>query len=145
MSHFGYIGHHLIVTIKKTIYQMESNGWVMWKMGTWLMTHDWIGHWKSQIKSLVHRLSLNISLVFARSLFAKPRFCTDSCHAHKTNNSLAKFPSNPKHPETNNLQVTHSYNDRRRNENTVWKTHLKDKSGWWFGTMDFYDFPFSWE
>ena len=29
MSHFGYIGHHLIVAIKKTIYLMESNGWVM--------------------------------------------------------------------------------------------------------------------
>ena len=34
----GYIGHHLIVAIKKTIYLMESNGWVMWPMGTWLMT-----------------------------------------------------------------------------------------------------------
>ena len=34
MFHFGYIGHHLIVAIKKTIYLMESNGWVMWNMGT---------------------------------------------------------------------------------------------------------------
>ena len=35
MSHFGYIGHHLIVAIIDYI----PNGWVMWKMGTWLMTH----------------------------------------------------------------------------------------------------------
>ena len=21
---------------------MESNGWVMWKMGTWLMTHEFV-------------------------------------------------------------------------------------------------------
>ena len=25
-------------------YLMESNGWVMWKMGTWLMTHDVTNH-----------------------------------------------------------------------------------------------------
>ena len=30
MSHFGYIGHHLIVAIIDYI----PNGWVMWKMGT---------------------------------------------------------------------------------------------------------------
>ena len=30
MSHFGYIGHHLIVAIIDHI----PNGWVMWKMGT---------------------------------------------------------------------------------------------------------------
>ena len=37
MSHFGNIGHHLIVAIID-IYR-PYNGWVMWKMGTWLMTH----------------------------------------------------------------------------------------------------------
>ena len=35
MSHFGNIGHHLVVAIVDHI----PNGWVMWKMGTWLMTH----------------------------------------------------------------------------------------------------------
>ena len=29
MSHFGYIGHHLIVAIIDHIPIMESNGWVM--------------------------------------------------------------------------------------------------------------------
>ena len=37
MSHFGNIGHHLIVAIIDHI----PNGWVMWNMGTWLMTHDY--------------------------------------------------------------------------------------------------------
>ena len=38
----GYIGHHLILAIKKTRNTDHGifHGWVMWKMGTWLMTHE---------------------------------------------------------------------------------------------------------
>ena len=37
----GYIGHHLkkSPSSRPLIPIMESNGWVMWNMGTWLMTH----------------------------------------------------------------------------------------------------------
>jgi hypothetical protein len=27
----------------------------------------------------------------------------------------------------------------------IWINMVINKYGWWFGTMEFYDFPFSWE
>ena len=40
---------------------------------------------------------------------------------------------------------THIFQDGYSTTNQLWTHSLWFSSGWWFGTMEFYDFPFSWE
>ena len=73
MSHFGYIGHHLIVAIKKTIYLMV--GWC--EIWGHLMTHapgtTWTGNVVDSHKKVGSMVHWILNVCFALSILTRGR------------------------------------------------------------------------